>query len=89
MLLDDATAAHQPKTSRATPVPAPSQCRLISVDGARLYYELFGSGHPLVLVPGEVADSRIWEDQVAAFAERYQVVRFDLRGSGRSKSSRR
>jgi pimeloyl-ACP methyl ester carboxylesterase len=39
-----------------------------------------------VLVPGEVADSPIWDDQVAAFAERYQVVRFDLRGSGRSES---
>ena len=39
-----------------------------------------------MLVPGEVADSRIWDDQVAAFAERYQVVRFDLRGSGRSES---
>jgi pimeloyl-ACP methyl ester carboxylesterase len=39
-----------------------------------------------VLVPGEVVDSRIWNDQVAAFAERYAVVRFDLRGSGRSDS---
>ena len=35
---------------------------------------------PLVRVPGEVADSRIWGDQVATFAERYMVVRFDRLG---------
>src|SRR5262249_26692064 len=27
-----------------------------------------------------------WNDQVAAFAKHYEVVRFDLRGSGRSES---
>jgi pimeloyl-ACP methyl ester carboxylesterase len=84
--MDDATALHQPETNSSTPVPAPSQSGLIPVDGARLYYERYGSGHPVVLIPGEVADSRIWDDQVAAFAERYEVVRFDLRGSGRSES---
>ena len=47
---------------------------------------VLGVATPLVLVPGEVVDSRIWDDQVAAFAERYQVVRFDLRRSGRSES---
>ena len=84
--MDDATSSHQPETSRSTPVPAPSQSGLIPVDGVGLYYERFGSGYPVVLVPGEVVDRRIWNDQVAAFAERYQVVRFDLRGSGRSES---
>ena len=59
---------------------------MIPVDGVGIYYERFGSGYPVVLVPGAVADSRIWDDQVAAFAERYMVVRFDLRGSGRSES---
>jgi len=84
--MDDATSSHKPETNSSIPVPAPSQSGLIPVDGVRFYYELFGSGSPVVLVPGEVADSRIWNDQVAAFAERYQVVRFDLRGSGRSES---
>jgi pimeloyl-ACP methyl ester carboxylesterase len=84
--MDDATSLRGPETSSSTPVPAPSQSGLIPVDGVGLYYELFGSGYPVVLVPGEVVDSRIWNDQVAAFAERYQVVRFDPRGSGRSES---
>jgi pimeloyl-ACP methyl ester carboxylesterase len=83
--MDDATS-YRPETNSSIPVPAPSQSGLIPVDGVRLYYERFGSGYPVVLVPGEVVDSRIWDDQVAAFAERYQVVRFDLRRSGRSES---
>jgi 3-oxoadipate enol-lactonase len=86
--MDDTPSSHQPVTSRSIPVPAASQSGLIPVDGVGLYYELFGAGSPVVLVPGEVADSRIWNDQVAAFAERYQVVRFDLRGSGRSESGK-
>src|SRR5215469_9223150 len=84
--MDDATASDPLETNNSTLVPAPSQSGLIPVNGVNLYYELFGSGHSLVLVPGEVADSRIWNDQVASFAERYRVVRFDLRGSGRSES---
>ena len=84
--MDDATSPRGPEMTSSIPVPAPSQSGLIPVDGVRLYYERFGIGSPVVLVPGEVADSRIWNDQVAAFAKRYQVVRFDLRGSGRSDS---
>jgi pimeloyl-ACP methyl ester carboxylesterase len=84
--MDDAISSGGPETSRSIPVPAPSQSGLIPVNGVNLHYELFGSGSPLVLVPGEVADSRIWDDQIAAFAERYQVVRFDSQGSGRSES---
>jgi pimeloyl-ACP methyl ester carboxylesterase len=33
-----------------------------------------------------MTDSRVWDDQVPAFAQRYEVVRFDLRDSGRSDS---
>ena len=54
------------------------------VDGARLYYEVAGSGHPLVLVHAGIADNTMWDDQFTAFAERYRVVRFDMRGYGRT-----
>ena len=84
--MDDAPSPRGPEGGSSTPVPAPSQSGLIPVDGVGLHYERYGSGSPVVLVPGEVADSRIWDDQVAAFAERHEVVRFDLRGSGRSES---
>lgn len=54
------------------------------VAGTRLYYETAGSGPPLVLVHGFTLDSRMWDDQFEAFSRRYRVVRYDLRGFGRS-----
>lgn len=54
------------------------------VHGARLYYETMGTGYPLVLVHAGIADSRIWDDQFADFAEHYRVIRYDIRGFGKS-----
>ena len=55
-----------------------------AVNGTRLYREVTGAGHPLVLLHAGIADARMWDDQVAAFAERYTVIRYDARGFGRS-----
>lgn len=55
------------------------------INGAQLYYEVAGEGHPLVFLHAGVADSRMWEEQFATFAQHYQVVRYDLRGFGRSE----
>ncbi len=54
------------------------------VNGTRLYYEMAGSGHPLVLVHGFTLDTRMWDDQFEVFAEHYQVLRYDVRGFGKS-----
>jgi pimeloyl-ACP methyl ester carboxylesterase len=55
-------------------------------NGTRLYFACAGaeSGPPLVLIPETGTDRRIWGNQVASFAEHYRVVRYDLRGWGRS-----
>src|SRR5437588_5664174 len=54
------------------------------VNGAKLYYEVAGAGHPLVLLHEGIAHSRMYDDQLNAFAQRYRVVRFDIRGFGQS-----
>lgn len=54
------------------------------VNGAELYYEVSGEGEPLVLVHAGIADGRMWDGQVESFAQRYRVIRPDLRGFGRS-----
>src|SRR5918995_4398890 len=54
--------------------------------GAALAYEAAGpaAGPPLALVHAGIADRRMWDAQVAAFAPRYRVLRYDLRGFGES-----
>jgi pimeloyl-ACP methyl ester carboxylesterase len=52
------------------------------VNGAEIHYEIQGVGDPLVLVHAGIADRRMWDPQLEAFAERYRVIRYDLRGFG-------
>jgi pimeloyl-ACP methyl ester carboxylesterase len=51
----------------------------------RIYYETAGQGLPLVMIHAGVADSRQWNNEFAFFASSYQVVRYDMRGYGRSE----
>ncbi|MFP4228461.1 MAG: alpha/beta fold hydrolase [Salinivenus sp.] len=56
-----------------------------TVDGVRLYYDERGEGEPLLFVHGLGSSSRDWFEQVPHFADRYRVLRLDLRGHGRSE----
>jgi pimeloyl-ACP methyl ester carboxylesterase len=65
---------------------ANKQSGFAEVNGARLYYEVAGGGDPLVMVHAGIADRRMWNSQWPVLAERYTVVRYDLRGFGQSAS---
>ncbi|HEU5377227.1 MAG TPA: alpha/beta hydrolase [Ktedonobacteraceae bacterium] len=54
------------------------------VNGTQLYYEMLSEGHPLVLIHGGFMDRRMWDDQFHVFAQHYQVIRYDVRGFGKS-----
>jgi pimeloyl-ACP methyl ester carboxylesterase len=54
------------------------------VNGTQLYYETAGSGDALVLIHGHTLDVRMWDDQFETFASHYHVIRYDMRGYGRS-----
>ena len=56
----------------------------VEVNGARLFYQVAGTGRPIVLVHAGIADSRMWDDQMVDFAPEFRVVRYDLRGFGQS-----
>ena len=51
---------------------------------SRLHVEAAGNGDAVVLVHAGICDSRMWEPQWAPYAARFRVVRYDLRGFGRS-----
>lgn len=55
------------------------------VNGAKIHYDIHGEGRPLVLVHAGIGDSRMWDDQVEAFAGKYRVVRYDARGYGQTE----
>jgi pimeloyl-ACP methyl ester carboxylesterase len=57
---------------------------IANLNGTQLAYEIVGTGHPLVLVHAGIADMRMWDDQIPAFAEHYQVIRYDARGYGKT-----
>jgi 3-oxoadipate enol-lactonase len=53
-------------------------------NGARIFYEIAGNGPPFIMIHAGVADSRQWNNEFSHFANRYRVVRYDMRGYGRS-----
>ncbi len=56
----------------------------VRVDGIEIYYEVAGSGEPLLLIAGFGCDHAIWTLVANELASRFTVYVFDNRGMGRS-----
>jgi pimeloyl-ACP methyl ester carboxylesterase len=54
------------------------------VNDTRLCYEIVGKGHPLVLIHGFTCNTKVWDDQFEVFAKHFKVMRYDMRGFGKS-----
>jgi len=54
------------------------------VNGTKLYYEVAGSGDPIVLIHGNAGDRRHYDGQFEVFAKSHKVIRYDVRGFGKS-----
>ena len=54
--------------------------------GGRIFYQVRGSGPPLVLLNGLSQSTANWTSQVTHLAERYTVITWDCRGQGRSEA---
>jgi pimeloyl-ACP methyl ester carboxylesterase len=57
---------------------------VVDVNGARLWYDETGSGETVLLLHGGLGDSGLWDPVVPFLAERFRVIRTDLRFFGRS-----
>jgi pimeloyl-ACP methyl ester carboxylesterase len=64
----------------------PDTTGFVERDGVRIFYEVYGSGEPTVLLlpTWSIIHSRFWKLQIPDLARRYRVVTFDGRGNGRS-----
>jgi pimeloyl-ACP methyl ester carboxylesterase len=52
--------------------------------GVAIHYEVHGSGPTVLLSHGYSATCRMWDGQIAALKDRYQVIVWDMRGHGES-----
>lgn len=57
------------------------------LNGFDLYYNLYGSGPPIIFIHGLGMDQSMWDLQIPQFSPHYQVILFDLRGHGESEST--
>jgi len=64
----------------------PDQEGFIERDDVRIFYEVFGTGEPTVLLlpTWSILHSRLWKAQVPYLARHCRVITFDGRGNGRS-----
>jgi pimeloyl-ACP methyl ester carboxylesterase len=68
-----------------TPLPSTNDQGYIENDGARIWYAMYGTGTPVILLHGGLGHSGNWGYQVPALVEDgYRAIVIDSRGHGRS-----
>src|SRR5260370_34463885 len=58
--------------------------KYVSVNGISLYYEIHGTGKPLIMLHGGFGTFEMFAALSPALAEKYQVIGVDLYGHGRT-----
>src|SRR5216684_6212644 len=53
-------------------------------DGIEIYYEVHGSGPPLLLTHGYSSTSAMWQGQIEALSKHHKLLLGDMRGHGQS-----
>ena len=56
----------------------------INRDGVKIYYDVHGSGSPLLLTHGYSSTSAMWQGQIEALSKNHKLVLWDMRGHGQS-----
>lgn len=54
------------------------------VGNGKLYYETNGNGPALVMIHAGFLDRRMWDGQFQTYSNHYKVIRYDVRGYGKS-----
>lgn len=64
--------------------PRVASC-IVNANGAQLYCETAGRGAPFLMIHAGVADSRQWNNEFESYSGTYKVIRYDMRGYGKSE----
>src|SRR5579871_4641348 len=57
----------------------------LRINDAELYFEVAGSGEPVLLLHGLGSSTLDWEPQIEALKGEFRVISVDARGSGKSR----
>jgi len=57
----------------------------VTISGSKIYWEKAGSGDPIIFIHADALDTRQWDLQFEYFSKKFTVVRFDIRGFGKSE----
>ena len=60
------------------------QGQYVVVNGARIFYQVAGSGTPILLIHGFPLSGELFQGQLAGLSSQFQVITPDLRGFGKS-----
>jgi pimeloyl-ACP methyl ester carboxylesterase len=66
------------------PVPKAEVEGYAKVNGVKIYYAIYGSGDPLILLHGGLGNTDYWGSQIGPFSVKYRVITIASRGHGRS-----
>jgi 3-oxoadipate enol-lactonase len=59
----------------------------VDVEGGQIYFEQTGGGPPLVWIHAAIADRRMWNREFIEYAHEHALIRYDVRGLGRSTAA--
>lgn len=65
-------------------MPAATESGYAPVNGIQMYYAVYGTGDPILLIHGGLGHADIWAHQVAELSKTHKVIVADSRGHGRS-----
>jgi pimeloyl-ACP methyl ester carboxylesterase len=63
----------------------PEVGKYITLNGVKHYYEVYGSGAPLLLLHGNGTPTKGWAPQIEYFSKKYKVYSIDSRGRGKTE----
>jgi pimeloyl-ACP methyl ester carboxylesterase len=84
-----ATSTPEPKTVAERGPLKPSKSDHADVNGIRLYYEVYGSGEPLVLIHGGLTTIDEMHGWIDPLATSRQVIAVEMQGHGRTEDTDR